>query len=82
MIVSQILHPKLSPNLLSMVVVALTNSGQAEFAVECFDWGKLFFFKLIPIVHVLIRINSLTEQQSELFVHMTDSEIIENWIDH
>ena len=37
MIVSQILHPKLSPNPLSMVVVTLTHSRQVEFAVKCFN---------------------------------------------
>ena len=36
-IVSQILHSKLSPNSLSMV--AVTDSKQVEFAVERFNWG-------------------------------------------
>ena len=80
MIVSQIHHPKLSPNSLSMAIVTFTNSRQVEFAVDCFNWGgeRGVLFELLPIIHVLIGINSLSEQLSELFVHMTDSEIIED----
>ena len=36
--------------------------------------------ELLSIVHVFIGINSLSEQQSELFVCTTDSEVIKNWV--
>ena len=80
MIVSQICHPRLSLNSVSMAVVTFTNSGQAEFAVECFNLREAVLFELLPIIHIFIGINFLSEQQSELFVHMTDSEIIEDWV--
>ena len=81
MIISQILHSKCSPNSLGVVIVALTNYQQVESAVECFDWGKAVLFELLQIVQVLMGINFLNEFQSELFIRMTDSEIIENWVD-
>ena len=78
MIVSQILHTTLSPNSLSMVIVTLNNSQQVEFAAECFDWGLVALLEFLPIIHSFIGINSLSEQQLELFVYMTNSEIIED----
>ena len=68
-----------------MAVVTLTNSGQVEFAVECFDWRgggqEAVLFELLPIIHIFIGINSFSKQQLELFVRMTNSEIIEDWVD-
>ena len=82
MIVSQTLHPKCGPNSLSMVINGLTNSQQVEFAVEHFSWDEMVLFEFFPMVPVFIGINSLSKQQSELFVQMIDYEIIKDWIDH
>ena len=82
MIVSQILYPKCGPNTLSMVINGLTNSEQVEFAVEHFSWEEMVLFELFPIIPVFIGINSLSKQQSEMFVHMIDYEIIKDWIDY
>ena len=40
--------------------------------------GEAVLFKLLPTIHVFIGINSLSEQQSKLFIRMTNSEIIED----
>ena len=77
--ISQILHPKLFPNSLHMVIVTPTNSGHVEFAVKCFSWAKLVLFDFFLAVHVFIRISSLSKQQSELFFLMSNCEIMEDW---
>ena len=80
-IVSQILHPRCSPNSLSMVVVTLANSQQVEFAAEYFFWRETVLFEVPPIVHILVGMNSISIQQSELFICTTDSEIIKDLSD-
>ena len=38
----------------------------------------MVLLELLSIVHVFVGINSISEQQSKLFISMTDSEIIQN----
>ena len=78
MIISQILHPKCFPNALGMVIVMLANSRQIDSVVECFNWGEMVLFELLPII--FIGINFLSEQQSKLIVRITDYIIIKDQV--
>ena len=76
MIVSQILYSKLSPDSLSIVLVALTDSQQVEFAVKHFDWGRQFSLNFSQLsMYLWGKTLFLSNSQT---VCMTDSEIIDD----
>ena len=66
-VVAQGLAPKGFPDLLRMGVVLVADMRIREFAVEGFFWREFGFGKAVPVVHVLVGVHALAQQELPSF---------------
>ena len=68
MVFPQIPNTKVGPNGAGVFIICLANSRHVKFTIEMLSRRQTGFFKSIPTIHVLLWVDSFSNEQFALMV--------------